>query len=932
MLQLNNVKKDYKTDSLTVQALKGVSLRFRRNEFVSILGPSGCGKTTLLNIIGGLDQYTSGDLVINGKSTKAYKDRDWDVYRNHRIGFVFQSYNLIPHQTVLGNVEVALTIAGISKAERIKRAEEALKKVGLEKEIHKKPNQLSGGQMQRVAIARALVNNPEILLADEPTGALDTTTSVQIMDLIREIAGERLVIMVTHNPELAEEYSSRIVRLQDGLVISDSDPYEGEVYEANKTQEERTQEKGKNIFQKFAENCKTWWEDKFSKKDKERSSMSFATSLGLSAKNLLMKKGRTAVTSVAGSIGIVSVCLVLALSNGFNNYVLKTQEDMLSSSPLKITETTLDVGSILAGLNSATDLPDLSELDNEIYVNSFMTQIAQGMTVTNNISEEYIAYLEQASEYYESIVYDTGATMKYSIFTEVEVASENDQMETAVMSLSKIRDYYTVKLTQLEDKYASIAYLVDYLGDMQGKMPGTADMSDPNAGAYVKSQYDVVAGEFPKNANEGVLVVGGSNDVIDLTLLQLGFLGEDIFGKLFVPEEEGGFNKHISYEQIIGKKYMLNYNDAIYTPSQEGNYVYDYEGRRAGDKLDKGEGTGIPITISGILRLKDGLNYGCLGSGMSGMTGGLYLTEELYSNWIEVNKTSQIAKTLQEQTRKVREFNTLLLNLQELEQDLSPNSEYMKVAAQIMKLLRDESAFKVAAETVAGKYISGQSMAGEGGSNVSGTMSEFLQNVNFLYGDSALRLVGGKSNPNVIQIYASNFAAKEAILAHLDAWNDTHEANEQVKYSDTVGVMLGMVAMILDVITYVLVAFTAISLVVSSVMIGIITYVSVVERVKEIGVLRSLGASKGDIKNLFNAETFIIGLASGLIGVTVCYLIAFVVNLILEGLTGIPSLANLPVSSALTMVIISIVLTLISGLIPANAAAKKDPVVALRTE
>ena len=932
MLQLNNVKKDYKTDSLTVQALKGVSLRFRRNEFVSILGPSGCGKTTLLNIIGGLDQYTSGDLVINGKSTKAYKDRDWDVYRNHRIGFVFQSYNLIPHQTVLGNVEVALTIAGISKAERIKRAEEALKKVGLEQEMHKKPNQLSGGQMQRVAIARALVNNPEILLADEPTGALDTTTSVQIMDLIREIAGERLVIMVTHNPELAEEYSSRIVRLQDGLVISDSNPYEGEVYEASKTQGERTQEKGKNIFQKFAENCKTWWEDKFSNKDKERSSMSFATSLGLSAKNLLMKKGRTAVTSIAGSIGIVSVCLVLALSNGFNNYVLKTQEDMLSSSPLKITETTLDVGSILAGLNSATDLPDLSELDNEIYVNSFMTQIAQGMTVTNNISEEYIAYLEQISEHYESIVYDTGATLKYSIFTEVEIAGENDQMETAVMSLSKIRDYYTVKLTQLEDKYASIAYLVDYLGDMQGKMPGTVDMSDPNAGAYVKSQYDVVAGEFPKNANEGVLVVGGNNDVIDLTLLQLGFLGEDIFGKLFVPEEEGGFNKHIPYEQIIGKKYMLNYNDAIYTPSQEGNYVYDYEGRRAGDKLDKGEGTGIPITISGILRLKDGLNYGCLGSGMSGMTGGLYFTEELYNNWIEVNKTSQIAKTLQEQTRKVREFNTLLLNLQELEQDLSPNSEYMKVTSQIMKLLRDESAFKVAAETVAGKYISGQSMAGEGGSNVSGTMSEFLQNVNFLYGDSALRLVGGKSNPNVIQIYASNFAAKEAILAHLDAWNDTHEANEQVKYSDTVGVMLGMVEMILDVITYVLVAFTAISLVVSSVMIGIITYVSVVERVKEIGVLRSLGASKGDIKNLFNAETFIIGLASGLIGVTVCYVIAFIVNLILEGLTGIPSLANLPVSSALTMVIISIVLTLISGLIPANAAAKKDPVVALRTE
>ena len=499
MLQLNNIKKDYQTANLTVQALKGVNLRFRANEFVSILGPSGCGKTTLLNIIGGLDHYTSGDLVICGKSTKDYKDHDWDVYRNHRIGFVFQSYNLIPHQTVLGNVEVALTIAGIPKAERLKRAEEALKKVGLGEEIHKKPNQLSGGQMQRVAIARALVNNPEILLADEPTGALDTTTSVQIMDLIREIAGERLVIMVTHNPELAEEYSSRIVRLQDGLVISDSNPYEGEEStEESELTEIKQAKEPKNFAQKLLQKGKDWINGLKPDKNAERSSMSFKTSLGLSAKNLLMKKGRTAVTSIAGSIGIISVCLVLALSNGFNNYVLKTQEDMLSSSPLKITETTLDVGSILTGLNAATDLPDLSELDNEIYVNSFMTQIAQGMTVTNNLSEEYIAYLEEASEHYQSIVYDTGATMKYSIYTEVDLVGEEGKMEKAVMSLSEIRDYYTIKLTQLEDKYASIAYLVNYLGDMQGKMPGTSDMSDPKAGQYVLSQYDVVAGNSLK--------------------------------------------------------------------------------------------------------------------------------------------------------------------------------------------------------------------------------------------------------------------------------------------------------------------------------------------------------------------------------------------------------------------------------------------------
>ena len=411
MLQLKGIKKDYKTAGLTVQALKGVDLRFRANEFVSILGPSGCGKTTLLNIIGGLDQYTSGDLVICGKSTKDYKDHDWDVYRNHRIGFVFQSYNLIPHQSVLGNVEIALTIAGVTREERKQRALDALKKVGLEKEIHKKPNQLSGGQMQRVAIARALVNNPEILLADEPTGALDTVTSVQIMDLIREIAGERLVIMVTHNPELAEEYSTRIVRLQDGLVISDSNPYDGsagqvcdempvEAFESPVTEapavDEAVDKKAKRKA-KCAE-----------RKSREKSSMSFKTSLGLSAKNLLMKKGRTMVTSFAGSIGIISVCLVLALSNGFNNYILSMEEDMLSYYPLEITETTIDMTAIMEGMASGGEMPDLSELDNKVYINSFLTNIAQGMTVTNNLSDEYLAYLEATNpDWYAEISYDT---------------------------------------------------------------------------------------------------------------------------------------------------------------------------------------------------------------------------------------------------------------------------------------------------------------------------------------------------------------------------------------------------------------------------------------------------------------------------------------------------------------------------------------------
>lgn len=935
MLQLKNIKKDYVTENLTVHALKGVDLKFRKNEFVSILGASGCGKTTLLNIIGGLDHYTSGDLVICGKSTKDYDDRDWDTYRNHRIGFVFQSYNLIPHQTILGNVEIALTIAGVSKAERRKRAEEALKKVGLGAEINKKPNQLSGGQMQRVAIARALVNNPEILLADEPTGALDTTTSVQIMDLIREIAGERLVIMVTHNPELAEQYSTRIVRLQDGVVLSDSNPYEGDEEDFESAEERvsseiaATEEKKQSKLEKRLKKLAEKFARKNAKEKEKKSSMSFKTSLGLSAQNLLMKKGRTSVTSIAGSIGIISVCLVLALSNGFNNYILRMQEDMLSSAPLSIQETTLDVSSILSGLNSATDLPDLSQLDNQIYVNSFLTNIAQGMQVTNDISDEYISYLEEVSDYYETLSYGTGATLKYSLFTEVGIKEDGTE-KTVVMSLSGLRDYYTLKLLQLDAQYSSLAYLVNYLGDMQGKMPGTSDVNDPNFGKYVLSQYDIVAGEFPKASNEGVLVVGGNNDIIDLSLAQLGFIGEDTFLSLFQTGDEKQ-DMRLDYDEILGKTYMLNYNDSIYQKATSGNYIYEYAGRR--DQLNIG--SGVEVKISGILRLKDGLSYGCLGSGMSGMTGGLFLTEQLYNEWIEVNQTSQIVETLRMQNTKREAFVKATQELSEMEPNMDPNGAYMNKLTEILNLLKDKDAFRIASETVEGNYLSGSSMAGQSGEGSMGSsdiLSSYLSNINFLYGDTAVRTVGGESKPNSISIYVSNFAAKEKIIEHLDAWNDTHDASQQVKYTDSIGTMMSMVEMILDVITYVLVAFTAISLVVSSVMIGIITYVSVVERVKEIGVLRSLGARKRDIKNLFNAETFIIGLASGLIGVGVSYLISFVVNLILEVLTGIPSLAALPIGSAVLMVVISVVLTLISGLIPANAAAKKDPVVALRSE
>ena len=943
MLQLINIKKDYKTASQTVHALKGINLRFRKNEFVSILGASGCGKTTLLNIIGGLDHYTSGDLIINGKSTKKYKDKDWDIYRNHRIGFVFQSYNLIPHQTVLGNVEIALTIAGVSKAERKRRAEEALKKVGLEKEMHKRPNQLSGGQMQRVAIARALVNNPEILLADEPTGALDTETSVQIMDLIREIAGERLVIMVTHNPELAEEYSSRIVRLQDGLVISDSNPYDGE----QEGEEAETKahvsatedyvrsiengmlesvQQGKAVTGEGISNSLKNAKKEKKKAKKERSSMSFKTSLGLSARNLAMKKGRTAITSIAGSIGIISVCLVLALSNGFNNYILKTQEDMLSSSPLEITETTVDIGAIMSGMNSAGDMPDLSQIGDKVYVNSFLTNIAQGMTVSNDLSDEYLSYVAGMDEdWYTAISYSTGMTLDNSLFTEVEVENESGTTETVVMSLSELKAYYTLKLTQQEEKYASLAYLVDYLGAIYGKMPGTSDVTSRNFGDYVLSQYELVGeqGHFPTQSNEAVLVIGGNNDMTDLTLAQLGFIGEKDFLSLFPKageKTEDVKEMMIPFDKILGKQFVLNYNDAIYTEADSSSeYYYEYAGRRA--TLDADESKGKAVTITGILRLKEGMNYGCLNSG-------LYLTEQICDELLAVNMTSKIAATLKTQSLKVQEFN---LHTQKLT-SLQPTSpEYMQSVQSFITFLQENGQyFKRAAKTVEANYMSGASMSGEG--SASNPMLSFLKDCWFLYGSTALREVGGLDTVNGIFIYTDSFGAKERVLNHLDTWNETHETEKQVKYTDTVGMMMTMVETMLDAITYVLVAFTAISLVVSSVMIGIITYVSVVERVKEIGVLRSLGARKKDIKNLFNAETFIIGLASGVFGVVVTYLLSGLINGILGSLTGISTLASLPIQSAIIMVTVSVTLTLISGLIPAKAAAKKDPVVALRSE
>ena len=911
MLQLKDIKKDYITAGSTVPALKGVSLEFRANEFVSILGPSGCGKTTLLNIIGGLDHYTSGDLIVSDISTKDYSDRDWDAYRNHRIGFVFQSYNLIPHQTVLGNVELSLTIAGVSKEERRRRAEEALIRVGLEKEMKKRPNQLSGGQMQRVAIARALVNNPEILLADEPTGALDSVTSVQIMELIREIAGERLVIMVTHNPELAEQYSTRIVKLQDGLVLSDSNPFDSSIEtEQVAVKTDVVTETGfePEICQVNTAKKKT---EKKPKKDKKiKTSMSFKTALGLSGRNLQAKKGRTFVTSFAGSIGIISVCLVLALSNGFNNYILKTEEDMLSAYPLEITETTMDMEVIMSGMTMMQNMPDLDKLDDKVYVNSFLTNIAQGMQVTNDLSEEYLNYISSMNkDIYSSIVYELGINLSPNIYTEVE-------MESGIknISLHSLKSYYSDRLSKQEEKYAALVPLVEYLGSIYGYMPGTSDITSDEFGKYVLSQYDIIGdGHFPTSVNEAVLVIGARNDITDLTLAQLGLISEEQFMSFFPTSsnEETTTVQNVEFSKLVGKKFVLMNNNDIYTAS-DGTYMFDYKGEYSQSEI---EGAGTTMTISGILRLKEGMNYGCLGSG-------LYFTEQLYSQFQKANESSDIATEIKAQAAQQTIVITQLQNIQKDIQALdktAPNylEQYRALQMQQLSIMQSGGKYlKAAASTLLSYYVS----------------SDALSGLSMLYGDSALRAVGGKSNPNEIKIYTDTFESKEAILSYLDAWNDTHEKEQQVRYTDTVGLMMSMMQTILNAITYVLVAFTAISLVVSSVMIGIITYVSVVERTKEIGVLRAIGARKLDIKNLFNAETFIIGLSSGAIGVGVAYMLCGFVNLILGVLTGISTLASLKVSSALIMVAVSITLTLISGLIPAKAAAKKDPVVALRTE
>lgn len=898
MLRLSKITKDYRVADTTVQALKGIDLAFRKNEFVSVLGPSGCGKTTLLNIIGGLDKYTSGDVFINGRSTKQFRDRDWDVYRNHRIGFIFQSYNLIPHQTVLGNVELALTIAGMGKAERTERAKRALDRVGLAGQYHKKPNQLSGGQCQRVAIARALVNEPEILLADEPTGALDTTTSVQIMDLIREIAEEKLVIMVTHNPELAEKYSTRIIRLLDGSVVDDTDPYSPEEEEAEVREVYEDEERAPEQQVSFGKP-----ERKAKKRAKkgERAKMSFWTAFRLSAQNLFTKKARTTMTSIAGAIGIIGVSLVLAISGGVKTYIANMQNDMLSASPIAIEETAYDMSALMQGM-SFQEKEEMLKEHGFVNVDSLIEYLveqagtADSLMIQNTITQEYIDFvLGLPEEDVATIFLDYGLDVSNNIYTEFR---ENKGGDAQNISLTAIRSIYTSVLK--ETNFAKYASYVTSLTENFAQSPSDED--------YLLTQYDLLDGKIATGKNEVMIVVNKDTALNDLLLAQLGYYSQDEFINLIYRASDDALydpsldKDRFSYEELRGKKFTWYPNNEIFDKTGEELMPFTYSPGTEG--FDQG----LELEIVGILQPKEKISYGCLSSGF-------YYTEALAKYAISENLESEVVGFLREH---------------DLTQYTSP-----AIPGQNMYGISFQYTYTFNGET---KNAVGYVGTGNPMSAMMGGGSTDIEIFTL-----SLQQLGGVNLANGIFVYPLDFEHKDNVLAYLDRWNseETIEVNgvqlapedrDKITYTDNLSVIIDMVNGMVEIVTIALIGFTALSLVVSCVMIAIITYVSVVERIKEIGVIRSLGGRKKDVSRLFTAETFIIGLFSGLIGIAVTYLLSLIINLVVASVSVISAIAILPVWQALVMVCVSVLLTLISGVFPARAAARKDPVVALRTE
>ena len=876
MLKLVGIKKDYYLGDTAVHALKGVDIEFRDNEFVAILGQSGCGKTTLLNIIGGLDRYSDGDLIINGKSTKLYKDRDWDTYRNHTIGFIFQSYNLIPHQSVLSNVELALTLSGVSKAERRKRALEALDKVGLSDQVNKKPNQMSGGQMQRVAIARALVNNPDILLADEPTGALDSETSVQIMALLKEIAKDRLVVMVTHNPEIANEYSTRIIRLLDGEVISDTAPY---------SSEENKKEHKKII---------------------KKPSMSFFTALSLSLNNLMTKKARTFLTSFAGSIGIIGIALILSLSNGVNAYINRVEEETLSSYPITIEEAGMDMSGLADDLMGEVEDTGEKQPD-KIYSNNIMTEMMT--TMVNGISvnnlEAFKKHLEETDEF-DAYISD----IEYSYATDLNIYSKDGEHINPNQIFNKI-----------------MASLGSDIDTNSSPMSGGFMMSSSeiwhqltNNDELLNKQYEIVKGEFPEKYNEVVIVVNRNNQISDYTLYSLGLKDsaelEEMMekakkGEKINPTKETSY----TYDEILDLEFKLLLNSDYFAESDQDSENPIWIDKTddtlyINSKLEKAE----KIKVVGIVRPSEE----SINEQTSGFVG---YKKELMEELINRVNDSKIVKA-QKANEKINVFTG-----QPFENNYD-SMTYAQVLGYISTLPAEQQAQYMG-------YIEGMKQQGKSEAEITKLFVDSMkaQSKDATYeGNLKLMGVSDLKKPMVINIYPKDFEAKEDISNLINQYNEKVDESEQITYTDYIGLMMSSVTTIINAISYILIAFVSISLIVSSIMIGIITYISVLERTKEIGILRAMGASKKDISRVFNAETLIVGFVAGALGIGVTLLLLIPINAIIKAVTDIGGLASLPLNGAVILVIISMILTFIAGLIPSKIAAKKDPVTALRSE
>lgn len=873
MLQLNNITKDYISGDTVVNALKGISISFREHEFVSILGQSGCGKTTMLNIIGGLDRYTDGDLIIGGRSTKEFKDKDWDSYRNHKIGFIFQSYNLIPHQTVLSNVELALTLSGVSKTERRKRAVEALEMVGLGDQINKKPNQMSGGQMQRVAIARALVNDPDIILADEPTGALDSETSVQVMDILKKISDNKLIIMVTHNAELAEQYSSRIIRLLDGKVTDDTAPYEIPA--------------GKEISPVAGALDK-----------KEKVSMSFFTALSLSFKNLLTKKGRTFLTSFAGSIGIIGIALILSLSSGFQAYINRVQEDTVSTYPITIENESVDYSSMLNSMMGETGTVEDKE-EGRIYAAPVMSQLVNTMSAEvkkNNLSE-LKKYLESPDCNIGDYVLDV--QYQYDIPLNV-YAKDYSGGINKVNPSTLYQDIWGVS-----DETMSSSLVSSFSNtDMWSQMIDNQDL--------LNSQYDLVAGSWPDNYNEVVVVADKNHQITDVSLYALGIRNSSELKNIMI-----NLNKQLD-DKVSSYSYedLLNLRFKVVLPS--AYYRYD-EATGAYKNMSSSEDyvkqlidNGIEVKVSGIIVAKDD----AVATSITGVVG---YTKNLVDYIVSENNKSDIVKA-QLDNPDIDVLTGLPFSTVDIDLTMDDINAYISTLPKEQQKIISAYIANLSDDVIIEMF---KSQIQQSSSN---TYKSNIEALGYVTTD----------NPSKINIYAKDFESKDAISDIISAYNDKvkSEGNDslEISYTDYIGLMMSSVSKVVDAISYVLIAFVSISLVVSSIMIGIIAYISVLERTKEIGILRSIGASKHDISRVFNAETMIVGLVAGIIGIGFTLLLNIPINIIIKKFSGISGVAVLPLKGALILIAISVFLTLIAGLIPARVASKKDPVIALRTE